>query len=119
MNSVDSFVVSWIRTRTSQVQTCNLTSPMQMSGCAQTSTRCRTLLNSIVNVPYGPYVTIQYPILSGSGRIVKIPIQYIPTLVCNRRIACNDTKNQDISNHLGLLFQHTAQGNIIKAKVLR
>jgi len=49
-------------------------------------------VNSIINVSYGPYVNIRYPVnsssqtadstirpLSSSGRIVKIPIWYIPS----------------------------------------
>jgi len=38
-------------------------------------------LDSIVSVPCGPYVTIQYPVKSRSGRTVKIPIWDIPNTI--------------------------------------
>jgi len=53
--------------------------------CPQTTEcsfrRC-SLLNSIVNASYGPYINIRYPVNSGSGWMVKIPTRY--TTACDR-----------------------------------
>jgi len=64
--------------------TCD-SSPTQQSGCSsQTSTVPELLsahsdgvVDSTVNVSYGPCVNIRCPVLAGFGRIVKIPVKCI------------------------------------------
>jgi len=135
---VDSFVVLWIRTKTSHVtltrlfrcpsQTRTATQPPTpelLSYCSRVSR-----LNSIVRVSYGPYVTIRYypvPALSGTSlhhtrtQMVEARAHLTRDEITCRTINCCmlalDGWDRDTTYRcLQVMFRHSSQNNWLAAR---